>query len=163
MKRIVATALAISAASLMVGCTATNAMSQKSDVIPENKKPTPSVLINVTSEDAQVQLMSMVLTMQSAQQGANTRVLLCGPAGDMALRDAPKSVTTAQPPKNMSPQGLMQMVMKNTNTNTKVEVCALYLPGKGIDQSALIDGVSAADPADIGALMVDQTTKIMSF
>lgn len=37
MKRIVATALAISAASLMVGCTATNAMSQKSDVIPENK------------------------------------------------------------------------------------------------------------------------------
>ena len=161
MKRIVATALAISAASLMVGCTATNAMSQKSDVIPENKKPTPSMLINVTSEDAQVQLMSMVLTMQSAQQGANTRVLLCGPAGDMALRDAPKSVTTAQPPKNMSPQGLMQMVMKNTNT--KVEVCALYLPGKGIDQSALIDGVSAADPAGIGALMVDQTTKIMSF
>ncbi len=103
----------------------------------------------------------MVLTMQSAQQGADTRVLLCGPAGDMALRDAPASITTGQPPKNMSPQGLMQMVMKNTNT--KVEVCALYLPGKGVDQSALLDGVTAADPADIGALMVDGKTQVVSF
>lgn len=161
MKRIVATALAISAASLLAGCTATNAMSQKTDTQPDAGAPTPSVLINVTSDDAQVQLMSMVLSMQSAQQGANTRVLLCGPAGDMALRDAPKSATTAQPPKSMSPQGLMQMVMKNTDT--KVEVCALYLPSKGVDQSALIEGVSAADPADIGALIVDDTTKIMSF
>ncbi|MGO2340310.1 MAG: hypothetical protein ACTH5M_06930 [Psychrobacter sp.] len=162
MKRIIATTLAISAASLMMaGCTSTNAMSQKSKVNPDVKKTVPSVLINVTSDNEQVQLMSMVLTMQSAQQGANTRVLLCGPAGDMALREAPDSVTTGQPPKNMSPQGLMQMVMKNTNT--KVEVCALYLPGKGLDQSALIDGVSAADPAEIGALMVDSTTKIMSF
>lgn len=105
MKKILATALAIGATSLMVGCTATNAMSQKAQATPEVKTPTPSVLINVTSDDAQVQLMSMVLTMQSAQQGADTRVLLCGPAGDMALRDAPASATTGQPPKNMSPQG----------------------------------------------------------
>ncbi len=161
MKKVLATALAIGATSLMIGCTATNTMSQKSQATPEVKTPTPSVLINVTSDDAQVQLMSMVLTMQSAQQGADTRVLLCGPAGDMALRDAPASVTTGQPPKNMSSQGLMQMVMKNTNT--KVEVCALYLPGKGVDQSALIDGVTAADPADIGVMMVDGKTQVVSF
>ncbi|WP_201583229.1 hypothetical protein [Psychrobacter jeotgali] len=161
MKRILATAVAIGATSLMIGCTATNAMSQKAQATPEVKTATPSVLINVTSDDAQVQLMSMVLTMQSAQQGADTRVLLCGPAGDMALRDAPESVTTGQPPKNMSPQGLMKMVMKNTNT--KVEVCALYLPGKGVDQSALLDGVTAADPAEIGGLIVDGKTKVVSF
>lgn len=161
MKKVLATALALGATSLMVGCTATNAMSQKSQVTPEVETPKPSVLINVTSDDAQVQLMSMVLTMQSAQQGADTRVLLCGPAGDMALRDAPASATTGQPPKNMSPQCLMQMVMKNTST--KVEVCAIYLPGKGADQSALIDGVTAADPAEIGALLVDANTKVVSF
>ena len=161
MKKVLATALAIGATSLMVGCTATNAMSQKSQVTPENKTSTPSVLINVTSDNAQVQLMSMVLTMQSAQQGADTRVLLCGPAGDMALRDAPASATTGQPPKNMSPQGLMKMVMKNTDT--KVEVCAIYLPGKGVDQSVLIDGVTVADPAEIGALMVDGKTQVVSF
>ncbi|WP_201596269.1 hypothetical protein [Psychrobacter fulvigenes] len=161
MKKILATVLAIGATSLMVGCTATNAMSQKAQATPEVKTPTPSVLINVTSDDAQVQLMSMVLTMQSAQQGADTRVLLCGPAGDMALRDAPASATTGQPPKNMSPQGLMQTIMKNTKT--KVEVCAIYLPSKGADQSILIDGVTAADPAEIGALMVDGKTQVVSF
>lgn len=160
MKKLLSTVAAASAALLTVGC-ASMAAPQNSPMTKEMTKTTPSVLINVTSDDPQVQLMSMVLTMQSAQQGANTRVLLCGPGGDMALRVAPKSVTTGQPPKNMSPQGLMQAVMKNTNT--KVEVCALYLPSKGINESALIDGVTAADPADIGSLIVDDTTKIVSF
>lgn len=121
----------------------------------------PSLLVIVTSDDAQVQLMSMVLTMQSAKQGAETNVLLCGVAGDMALRDAPSSVTTGQPPMNMSAQGLMKTVMEKTKT--KVEVCAIYLPGKGLDKSALIDGVAVADPAAIAKLMVDKDTKIASF
>jgi hypothetical protein len=48
------------------------------------------VVTVVTSPDAQTQLMSMVLTMQAAQQGASaTHILLCGPAGDLALKDAP--------------------------------------------------------------------------
>ena len=121
----------------------------------------PSLLVIVTSDDAQVQLMSMVLTMQSAKQGAKTNVLLCGSAGDMALRDAPNSVTTGQPPMNMSAQGLMKTVMEKTETT--VEVCAIYLPGKGLDKSALIDGVTVADPAAIAKLMVDKDTKIASF
>ena len=83
MKKILTALLAVGATSLMVGCTATNAMSQKTEVSPEMNTTTPSVLINVTSSDAQVQLMSMVLTMQSVQKGANTQVLLCGAAGDM--------------------------------------------------------------------------------
>lgn len=121
----------------------------------------PSLLVMVTSDDAQVQLMSMVLTMQSVKQGAKTNVLLCGAAGDMALRDAPNSVTTGQPPMNMSAQGLMKTVMEKTETT--VEVCAIYLPGKGLDKSALIDGVTVADPAAIAKLMVDKDTKIASF
>jgi intracellular sulfur oxidation DsrE/DsrF family protein len=119
------------------------------------------MLVMVTSPDTQVQLMSMVLTLQAAQQGAAARVLLCGAAADMALRDAPASVTTGQPPKDLSPQGLMQTVMEKTGT--QVEVCAIYLPGKGIDASALIDGVTAADPAAIGALLVDPATKVVTF
>ena len=119
------------------------------------------LLVVVTSPEPQVQLMSMVLTMQAAQQGAKAHVLLCGSAGDMALRDAPEGVTKGQPPKDMSPQGLMQMIMEKTDT--KVEVCAIYLPGKGLDESALIDGVTAADPAAIGELMVDPNAKTVSF
>ncbi|MBP2280658.1 intracellular sulfur oxidation DsrE/DsrF family protein [Psychrobacter sp. PL19] len=154
MKRILITALTAAVTFLAIG-------SASAEETRHIKVSTPPLLVIVTSDDAQVQLMSMVLTMQSAQQGAATHVLLCGAAGDMALRDAPKSVTAGQPPMNMSAQGLMKTVMEKTKT--KVEVCAIYLPGKGLDQSALIDGVTAADPAAIAKLMVDRETKIASF
>lgn len=154
MKRFILTALTATIAFLAIG-------SASAEETRHIKVSTPPILIIVTSDDAQVQLMSMVLTMQSAQQGAATRVLLCGAAGDMALRNAPNSVTLAQPPMNMSAQGLMKTVMEKTKT--EVEVCALYLPSKGIDESALIDGVTAADPAAIAKVMLDKNTKIASF
>lgn len=154
MKRFILTTLTATAAFLAIN----SASAEETRHIKVLPSP---VLFVVTSDDAQVQLMSMVLTMQTAKQGAATRVLLCGSAGDMALRDAPSSVTSAQPPMNMSAQGLMKTVMEKTKT--KVEVCALYLPGKGLDQSALIDGVTAADPAAIAKVMVDKNTKIASF
>ncbi len=115
----------------------------------------------VTSPDAQTQLMSMVLTMQSVQQGAKAQILLCGPAGDLALKDAPASATAPQKPKDMSPQGLMKMIMDKTGT--KVEVCAIYLPNKGVGADALLDGITAAKPdAMAGALIADDTT-VLSF
>ena len=113
MKRIFITALSAAVAFLAAG-------SASAEETRSIKALTPPLLVIVTSDDAQVQLMSMVLTMQSAQQGAATRVLLCGPAGDMALRDAPSSVTTGQPPKNMSAQGLMKTVMQKTQTQVEV-------------------------------------------
>ena len=154
MKKVLITALAACATLFAVS----SASAAETQTIKRAASP---LLVMVTSDNAQVQLMSMVLTMQAAQQGANTRVLLCGDAGDMALRDAPNSVTAGQPPKNMSAQGLMKMVMEKTKT--QVEVCAIYLPGKGLTQSALIDGVTVADPADVAAVMVDYKTKIASF
>jgi len=115
----------------------------------------------VTSPDAQTQLMAMVLTMQSIEKGAEAQILLCGPAGDMALKDAPESATAPQKPKGMSPQGLMTMIMEKTGT--KVEVCAIYLPNKGVEASALIDGITpAAPPAMAEALIADDTT-VLSF
>lgn len=129
--------------------------------LPSDAQEAAPVLFVVTSADAQTQLMSMVLTMQSAQQVAAARVLLCGPAGDMALRDAPDSVTQGQPPRDMSPQGLMQMVMDKTGAT--VEVCAIYLPGRGADASVLLDGVGVADPAEIGAIIADPRSKVVGF
>ena len=40
--------------------------------------------------------------LQAAQQGAAPHILLCGPAGDIALKDAPASATAPQPPRDMS-------------------------------------------------------------
>ncbi|MCA1775102.1 MAG: hypothetical protein R6V30_04530 [Paracoccaceae bacterium] len=133
------------------GLTATAAMAQE---------PTKVVTV-VTSPEPQTQLMAMVLTMQAAQQGAEAHILLCGPAGDIALRDAPESATAGQPPRDMSPQGLMQMIQENTGAT--VEVCAIYLPGLGEDASVLLDGIGVADPAEMAAQLMASDARVLSF
>ena len=114
----------------------------------------------VTSSDAQTQLMSMVLTMQAVQQGAKARVLLCGPGGDIALKDAPASATAPQPPRDMSPQGLMQKIIE---AGAMIEVCAIYLPGAGVGPEALIDGVGVAKPPEMAGAMMADDTVVWSF
>lgn len=120
----------------------------------------PDLVTILASGEPQTQLMSMVLTMQSIQQGANAYVLLCGPAGDLALKEAPASATAPQKPQGMSPQTLMQKVMQSGAT---VEVCAIYLPNKGIDDTLLLDGIAAAKPPAVAARMLAPDTQIMSF
>lgn len=119
-----------------------------------------SIVTILTSAEPQTQLMGMVLTMQTMQAGANAYMLLCGPAGDLALKDAPASATAPQKPKGMSPQGLMQKIMASGAT---VEVCAIYLPNKGVDATALLDGVGAAKPPAVAARLLADETRIMSF
>tara|TARA_R100001369_G_scaffold82376_1_gene114014 strand:- start:644 stop:1084 length:441 start_codon:yes stop_codon:yes gene_type:complete len=115
----------------------------------------------LTSDEPQTQLMAMVLTMNAIDAGAQAEMLLCGPAGDIALLDAPASATAGQPPRDASPQGLMKMMMANKGLT--VQVCAIYLPGKGTDASVLIEGVTAAAPDAMGAAIVAPATTVMSF
>lgn len=122
----------------------------------------PNRLITIlTAPEPQTQLMAMVLTMNAMAAGAEAEVLLCGPAGDIALKDAPASATAPQPPKGASPQGLMQMLM--AKKGLKVQVCAIYLPGKSADASVLVDGVTAAAPDAMGAAIIADDTTVMSF
>lgn len=124
-------------------------------------EPVPNLVTVVTSAEPQTQLMALVLTMQAAQQGAKTHIMLCGPAGDLALKDAPASATVGQPPKDLSPQGLMQMIREKTGATA--EVCAIYLPGKSLDPSALLDGVGVADPAEMAGRLMAADTRVLSF
>ncbi len=114
----------------------------------------------VTSENPQTQLMAMVLTAQAMEQGAQTRILLCGPGGDLALIDAPETATAPQPPRDASPQGMLQMLMANGAT---VEVCAIYLPGLGADASVLIEGVGVAQPPAMAGAMLEAAARVWSF
>lgn len=114
----------------------------------------------VTSAEPQVQLMSMVLTHQAMGKGHPTRILLCGPAGNMALAEAPDSVKAPQPPKGASPQGLLQAAIKKGAT---VEVCAIYLPGKAADASVLMEGVGVAQPPAMAAAMAADDTIVWPF
>ena len=122
----------------------------------------PNKLITIlTAPEPQTQLMAMVLTMNAMAAGAEAEMLLCGPAGDIALREAPASATTGQPPKDASPQGLMKMMI--AQKGLKVQVCAIYLPGLGKDASVLLDGITAAAPDAMGAAIVADDTTVMSF
>lgn len=131
-----------------------------SAALPASAQEKPDLVTILTSEEPQTQLMSMVLTMQSLKQGASTYTLLCGPAGDLALKNAPDSATAPQKPMDMSPQGLMQMIMSQGGT---VEVCAIYLPNKGVDADALLDGITAAKPDAMAARLLAENARIMSF
>ncbi|MFK5998904.1 MAG: hypothetical protein QM492_12465 [Rhodobacterales bacterium] len=129
--------------------------------VPAHAGEQKKLVTIVTSPNAQTQLMAMVLTMQAVKQGAAAHILLCGEAGDMALKDAPATVTAPQKPKGMSPQGLMNIIMAKTPTT--VEVCAIYLPNKGVDSTALIDGIGAANPAEMAGRLLADNVRIMSF
>jgi hypothetical protein len=128
---------------------------------PAVAQDSKNVLTILTAPEPQTQLMAMVLTLSAAQKGVPTRILLCGPAGDIALKDAPETATAGQPPRDMSPQGLMRMMMAETGTT--VEVCAIYLPGKGLAPSALIEGVGVAQPPAVAEVIVSPQTQVMSF
>lgn len=121
----------------------------------------PADLVTVvTSENPQTQLMAMVLTAQAMEQGKSARILLCGPGGDLGLAEAPQSATAPQPPRDMSPQGLMSTLMTR---GAKVEVCAIYLPGMGADASVLLDGVGVAQPPEMAGAMANPATQVWSF
>ena len=145
------------AAPVMAACLALTAIAPQAAQADD----TPKLVTIITSADPQAQLMGMVLTMQAARQGAETQILLCGTAGDIALRDAPETATAPQPPRGMSPQGLMQTIMAETDTTT--QVCAIYLPGKGVGAEALIDGVTAAAPDTMAAALLADDVRLLSF
>lgn len=126
---------------------------------PAQAQDVSDLVTILATDEPQTQLMSMVLSAQALQQGAMVHILLCGPAGDLALVEPPASATAPQEPRGMSPQGLLQSVMQNGAT---VEVCAIYLPNKGVGQDALLDGISAADPAAMAARLLAPNTRIMS-
>ena len=120
----------------------------------------PVVVTILTAPEAETQLMAMTLTLQAIQQGAEARVLLCGPAGDMALKEAPASVTGPQKPADMSPQGVMKKIIE---TGAPVDACAIYLPNKDLSGDALIEGIGEARPDAMAGHLIAANTRILSF
>ncbi|WP_313136545.1 hypothetical protein [Paracoccus jeotgali] len=148
-----------SALSAAVLATASAAGAQQANPVQVDN---PNRLLTIlTADDPQTQLMAMVLTLNAISAGAEARMLLCGPAGDIALKDAPESATKGQPPKDASPQGMMKMMMEQNGL--QVQTCAIYLPGKGADASILLDGVTPAQPDAMGAEIVTPGTTVLSF
>ena len=112
---------------------------------------------NVTSADNQTQGMAMVLAGQMAEQKAAVRVLLCGPAGQLALK---AYEPPALKPRNVTPKQMMAGLIKGGAT---VEVCALFLPNADKTPADLVDGVAVAKPPEVAAYMVKPGVRAFGF
>lgn len=157
----ITSALAAAILATATAATAQDAAPAPAAAAPVKVENANRLLTILTADDPQTQLMAMVLTMNAINAGAEAQMLLCGPAGDIALKEAPESATKGQPPQDASPQGLMRaMIEKN---GLKVQTCALYLPGKAADASVLVEGVTPASPQAMGAEIVTPGTTVMSF
>lgn len=115
------------------------------------------VLITLTSAEQQTRGMAMVLGNTMQAQGAQVSVLLCDSAGDMALKDQQSEPLK---PKNVTPEQLMKKLIAG---GADVQVCALYLPNKGVQADALVNGVTAAKPPVMAKALTDKATRVFSF
>jgi hypothetical protein len=137
---------------------AAGAAAVSSAVADQHEKP--NLVSILAAAEPQTQLMALTLTLQSLQQGANVRVLLCGPAGDLALKEPPAAATAPQKPANMSPRGVLTKIVE---AGAPVDVCAIYLPNKELGADALMPGVGEARPDAMAGHLIAANTRILSF
>ncbi len=113
--------------------------------------------VTVTAEHPQARGMAMVLSRQLVARGAEVRVLLCGPGGELGLRDA--EGPTLQP-ADASPGQMLRALMAD---GARVEVCAIFLPNTQWSEADLADGVSVARPGDIAEHMLQRDVRFLNF
>ena len=112
----------------------------------------------VTTADRQAQMMAMVLSIQTMRKhGKEINMMLCGAAGDLALRST--KTDTFLPP-NKSPTMLLKLLLK---TGASVQVCPLYLPNAGKTTDDLIEGITVAKPPVVAGKLLDKDYQNLTF
>jgi hypothetical protein len=117
-----------------------------------------SLLVVVTRAEPQVQAMAMILTQQALERHTEVRLLLCGPAGDLAL-----NVYTG-PTLQSSGRTAQQMLKGVIQGGAKVEICQLYIVNSGGKTAAdLIEGVTVTTAPVIGEYMDQPDVRYFTF
>lgn len=115
------------------------------------------MFVVITDKEPMVQMMALVLSTQTVEQGKSLRILLCGPAGQLALKG---SKQTMFKPLDKSPQMLLGALMSK---GVKVEVCPLYLPAVSKSESDLVPGITVAKPPVVAKEMRGEGLRLMNF
>ncbi len=115
------------------------------------------LFVSISSSQPMAQGAGLVLAGQALEQKAAVRVLLCDAGADIAV--AGQALPSLKP-RNVTPQQMLQGLIQG---GAKVEVCALYLPNSGRQASDLIQGVTAAKPADVTAHLLKPGVRTVSF
>lgn len=115
----------------------------------------------MTSADAQTQMMGMVLGGSVLnEQKKVLNITLCGPAGNLALKDS-VAVDVKKPDGTVTnPKAALQGLIK---AGAVITVCPLFLPNVGKDASALSEGISVAKPPMVAKSLTDAEFNNISF
>ncbi|MBE0496132.1 MAG: hypothetical protein IBX45_06955 [Campylobacterales bacterium] len=115
----------------------------------------------IVSADAQTQMMGMVLSTSTLKDhGKAVNITLCGPAGNLALKEFEAGSVKRPDGSVVNPKGALGALIK---AGASVEVCPLFLPTAGKDASALVEGVSVAKPPMVAKGLLDPAFKNISF
>lgn len=123
----------------------------------QTEQSADDLFLILTSNDAETQMMAMVLATQSFNQDVPVRILLCGAAGDLALKD---SESPNFKPADRSPKDLLTGLLTRGAT---VEVCGIYLPNRSVEATDLMEGIGVAAPPEVAAYMRQPNVRYLSF
>ena len=118
---------------------------------------TKGLFVILTDADPMTQMMALVLSTQTLDQGKSLQIMLCGPAGKLAVKNSEQTILK---PANKSPQMLLASLIAR---GVQVEVCPLFLPNNNTTEAQLISGVSVAKPPVVAAKMRADGIKLFTF
>ena len=111
----------------------------------------------ITSEDAQTQMMGMVLSMMTLKENKEVNMTLCSKAGDLAVKGMESPILK---PQDKSPKMMLQALMKQ---GAKVDLCPIYLPNAENAKVELLEGITIATPADGASKLLNKDYQNLSY
>lgn len=126
-------------------------------VFSNHSDTSTDLFVVLTSGDAETQMMAMVLATQSANQDVPVRVLLCGEAGSLAVKNLE---SPAFKPADRSPKQLLNGLI---DRGVKVEVCGIYLPNRDYTEEDLTEGIGVAAPPEVAEYMKMEGVRYFTF
>ena len=111
----------------------------------------------LASKDAQTQMMAMILSTMTLKEKKEVKMVLCSSAGDLAVKGM-ESPTLK--PQDKSPKMMLEAIIKQ---GAKVEVCPLYLPNAGKDETVLLEGITVAKPAEVAKNLLNKDYQNLSY
>jgi len=116
-----------------------------------------SLFVVLTSEDAETQMMAMVLATQSLNKDVPVRVLLCSEAGMLALKEYS---SPAFAPPDRSPKQLLNGLV---DRDVQVDVCGIFLPNREYTEADLMEGIGTAAPPEVAEFMKQEGVRYFTF
>jgi hypothetical protein len=115
----------------------------------------------ITSGDTQTQMMGMVLSTSTIKDhNKAVNITLCGPAGNLALKDYESGAVKRPDGSDANPKMALGGLIK---AGASVQVCPLFLPTAGKDASALMEGITVAKPPMVAKGLLDSDFQNISF